>query len=115
MECYLMSLKFVVPVIGLIMSILYGYKCFEIHGIERKKEWSKALVWHQRWFNFVGSAAGWGLLYYFAFHRREKIFECGFAWSDVALMGVMLVGITGYLPSLLGEIAKKALEPRGKS
>lgn len=87
-------------VVGLVFSVFCGLESYDVFGGDAKdKPWAWRL--HQFWFNFAGSAAGWGAAWFVA----RKGWQCLAAtspaqlgWSDVALTAVTFVGITGHLP-----------------
>ena len=87
--------------VAVLVSILQGCFCFEIHGLKRK-EFSRPALIQQVWFNFAGSLFGWAALWCLvrrAWYVWGASTSSGQATvSDFALGFVAFVGISGYLP-----------------
>jgi hypothetical protein len=102
-------------VVAVAFSVFYGLAAVDIFA--KGQAISGAQLWHQRWFNFSGSAAGWVALYCIA----AKVHRCFAAacpaeigFGDLLASFVAFVGITGHLPyAAMGliegirELAKK--------
>ena len=88
-------------VVALGFSIFYGWKALEILTNAEPNSFKGARLFHQRWLNFLGSAAGWLCLWfvvaklwlYVSNGDREE-----FSWSYAALALIGFVGVSGYLP-----------------
>jgi len=91
-------------VIGFLISLFfYGLKAYEIHGIPEKDK-NKLRRINQYWLNFLGSSIGWIFLYYFLIFRLhlftpgESIMKFEGGLSDLIVILVVFLGITGHLP-----------------
>ena len=107
--------------VAIVVSIVLGIWCFEIHGLNRKA-FSKAAAGQQIWFNSVGSVLGWIAVWCLA----RRAWTVGWlsagsngqaTVSDFALAFVGFVGVSGYLPyatmgaiDALKVLTQKALE-----
>ncbi len=111
-------MKLLYPLLALGFSIFYASKAFEIFGPKndgRPSSW----VFHQWWFDFLGSLAGWAALWLVI--RRvvwsaDQSQTIDLKASDGLLAIVAFVGMTGHLPRLIyglvqsvDEIAKKLM------
>jgi hypothetical protein len=86
---------------AVLVSILHGCFCFEVHGLKRS-DFSWPSLIQQGWFNFVGSLFGWAALWCLV-RRAWSVWgvssSSGQATiSDFGLGFVAFVGISGYLP-----------------
>lgn len=94
--------------IGLGASVFYAWKAYDIFMVDpTDRPW--AWVAHQWWFNFVGSALGWMALWFVArkgYHCVAVACPGHLDWSEVALIAVAFVGITGHLPYALAGLLK---------
>lgn len=113
-------------ILSITMSLIFGFKSIEIHdelrfdenkkllGVDNMKKdlksKRKALLYHQYWFNFVGSFTGWIAL--FPILKNIFIFLCPkqtlieISWSQFGLFLIAILGITGYLPLTIHNLAK---------
>lgn len=88
--------------VALAASSLYGWNAFAIFTNANPRDLPKAQVYHQRWFNFVGSLVGWGLAYY----ELGRLFASipgavpspTLGFVDVFLVFIAVLGITGHIP-----------------
>jgi len=100
--------KIIVGVIGLCMSIFYGFKAVNIFVadspfVEAKKKFPSWWI-HQWWLNFFCSAIGWFAAYYFVFYRLIPLRGYSFKGDDAALIVVAMLGLAGFLPQTLSLI-----------
>lgn len=94
-------------VFALALSTFYGLKAFEVFGV-RKRPKNKPWMWHQRWFNFVGSLVGWAALW-FLVQKVVAVSPSSYiryisVW-DAAIFVIAFIGVTGHLPyTIMGLI-----------
>lgn len=86
---------------ALVFSSFYAIKAIDIFGVENAKD--KYWTWrlHQRRFNFSGSILGWAAAWFVArktWHYLQMGSPGQMNWSDLALVGIAFVGITGHFP-----------------
>jgi len=101
--------------VALAVSIFYGRWAFDIHvhqmaGEGFKSAPKQAYLWHQRWFNFVGSAVGWFALWKLIPRALADAPSYSLCWGTAATAVVALLGITGYLPLTLFTFAAYGAE-----
>ena len=93
-------MKFIFVLIAAAGSLFYGLKACEIFGVSTEgKGWSWEV--HQLWFNFIGSVAGWALLWTVGHRVHTLVTGTGLAavpFGDLILFLVAFVGVTGHLP-----------------
>lgn len=108
--------------VGLIMSVLYGFFSDKIFWTEeqRKNNFEGKYGYVRRvqqfWLNFVGSFAGWFSIYLFLnILLHIRLSELSIA--HVLLFGFGIIGVVGWLPmtllgvaSSLGEIVRKLID-----
>jgi hypothetical protein len=95
--------------VGLGFSIFYGQNAVDIFidtDNEFAKKKMKVASWrfHQRWLNFIGSAAGWAAAYYFIFGRVLPVSSFSFKLEDSVLIIIALLGLGGFLPNALSRV-----------
>jgi hypothetical protein len=88
-------------VVAVGFSIFYGWKALEILTNTEPNSFKGARLFHQRWLNFLGSAAGWVCLWFVVVKLWLHISDGDrqeFSWSYAALALIGFVGVSGYLP-----------------
>ena len=96
-------------IIALSFSTFYGLKSVEIYFDENRaliKRKIKSASWefHQFWVGFSSSLLGWVTLFYLLFVRYGRVrrfFNVRFTFSDIALIGIAYLGISGALAALI--------------
>lgn len=88
----------VIPVIGVVSSVLYGWKAFEIFGVDAK---GKTVAWqlHRRCFYTLGVLFGWVLadiLVYKLVHCARTSCSGEIGFEDILLVIGAFAGITGH-------------------
>ena len=86
--------------LAVLSSLFYAWKCFDIFTEgQPTKPWAWTL--HQRWFNGLGSFAGWVAMYFLL----QKVSSCPsggcatqLTLGDAGSFFFAFVGVTGYLP-----------------
>ena len=85
---------------GVVLSSFYGLKACDVFSVDRTGQpWAWRV--HQFWFNFAGSAVGWGAAWCLAPRVWPSLTATSpiqLGWSDAAIATVAFVGITGHLP-----------------
>src|SRR6202035_6056357 len=85
--------------VALAFGVFYGFKPFDIFRVDHANK-PGAWKFHQLWLNFVGSIAGWVILWVviqrisFVIRAPEHALKA----SDFILMLVAFVSVTGFLP-----------------
>lgn len=103
--------------VALSFSLFYSFYAFKIHLTDenfikaQKKNNNFAWLFHQWWFNFIGSITGWSILWilippFFLIFCQQTTSHISF--KEFLLLLIALLGITGYLPLTLFGIAKNA-------
>jgi hypothetical protein len=99
-------------IIGALFSLFYGFRAVEIfQRADSKIKYPKYRIswWiHQRWINFIGSMIGWIALYLelLNFDRIGwNVIASNLTLSDFALLVIALLGIMGFLPKALWNLA----------
>ena len=88
---------------ALILSFITAQHMLNIHGagfLQSKRE----ELWHDYILNFLGCALGWLSVYYLVSHHLGQKLEI----TDLILILVAYMGITGYLPHI---IINKSFKP----
>jgi hypothetical protein len=88
-------------VVALGFSIFYGWKALAILTNTEPNSFKGARLFHQRWLNFIGSAAGWLCLWFVVVKVWLRMSDGDaqeFGWSYAALALIGFVGVSGYLP-----------------
>jgi hypothetical protein len=89
----------VFAVVALVFSLFYGWYAFDIFRVDRRSMRIPERV-HQFWLNFLGSIAGW-LLLWVAVQRLAFVIASPvhpLKVSDFILLLVAFIGVTGFLP-----------------
>lgn len=88
-------------IVALWASALYDWYAMEIHTPATATQLPAAKLWHQRWFNFLGSLVGWCALWLLL----KELLPCiiGTCALEPSVLHVVLaftafVGVTGHLP-----------------
>lgn len=89
-------LKIGVIILSIIMSIITARHMVRIHGAEAMNS-SREEIRHDHLLNFLGTLLGWLSLYYLVFYRWGHALEI----TDLILILVAFIGITGYLPHII--------------
>ena len=86
-------------------SLFYGLRAVYIFGYpgkdQERPKLNKSWFFHQFWFNFAGSLAGWFLLILFGFSLDNA--------SNIEIIHIIifvlgLLGVVGLMPQLLAQI-----------
>ena len=85
--------------LGFAFSLFYGFKASDIFDVDHTDK-PRAWRFHQFWLNFVGSVAGWVMLWIAIQRLRLAIDspEQSLKLSDFALLLIAFIGVTGFLP-----------------
>jgi hypothetical protein len=70
-----------------------------------------AHLFHEFWFNFVGSVTGWAAAYYFLFHRVFPLASYSFKFEDIGPILIALLGVTGLLSYTLAKLKPEMDKP----
>jgi hypothetical protein len=85
--------------VGLVFSLFYGFKASDIFDVDHAgRPW--AWKFQQFWINFVGSTAGWVILW-IVVQRLSLVVHSpgqGLNLSDFVLLLIAFIGVTGCLP-----------------
>jgi hypothetical protein len=85
--------------VALAFSLFYGFKASDIFDVDHAdRPW--AWKFQQFWLNFVGSAAGWVILWIVG-QRLSLVIrspEQSLNLSDFVLLLIAFIGVTGFLP-----------------
>lgn len=99
--------------IGFCFSLFYGFRCFEIHKVQKETFELDEKI-HQVWFNFFGSAVGW-LVFFILYKTLGQISEnwsnfseiiLSLRWDHYILVVLGSLGVTGHLPYTLWSISR---------
>src|SRR5438128_683644 len=93
-------IKYLYGFIAVSVSIFYGVRGLNIFNVGTQ-DWSKSEWCHQIWLNFVGSIAGWAVLFpivvkLYRLIATDTAADFGI-WDGIAFL-IGFVGITGHLP-----------------
>lgn len=106
-------IDYIFLIIGFCFSIFYGFRCFQIHAIEKGKLELETKM-HQWWFNFVGAAIGWLALFIF-YKSLGQISDnwnnlaniaSALNWNHYILLLIGSMGIVGLLPYTLWSLSR---------
>jgi hypothetical protein len=104
--------------LALVVSILLGVYCREVHEI-KSTELSGTRLVQQIWFNSIGALFGWAALWCLVRRAWHAAWLCSSSTgtatlSDFALGFVAFIGVSGYLPyatmGAVNYVLKRALE-----
>jgi hypothetical protein len=111
-------------VLAALLTTFYTFWAYKIHNGQTYHKYYKldgkkieARLIGQRWFNFLGSIAGWLILWILlpclthSFSTQST--DC-LSSKDIILFLLSLIGISGYLPLALFGIARSANELANK-
>ncbi len=99
--------------ISLLFSLFYGLKSTEIivddfRAYNKRKMKFSSWEFHLFWVNFVSSLLGWIVLFYLIvvrFGQVRNLFFIRMNLTDVTLIIISVLGITGVLGHLLSKIS----------
>lgn len=103
--------------VAFVFSLFYGISAREIFVENQASDKPFSWKFHQFWFNFLGAATGWILLWcaipkiLYLFNFQEN---ADFSLSDGLLVLLSFIGITGHLPLTLWGVITSAKELVGK-
>ncbi len=95
-------LNWIFVIFGLLFSVFYGLKACDAFGVNSKE---KPWAWHihQFWFNFLGCGIGWCVAWLLTLRLWGNVLDFH-PWSDLGLILVAFIGITGHLPYAISGI-----------
>lgn len=94
----------IIAVLALAFSFFYGRYALELFRAATEQQPMKVWPtksWHF-FVNFLDCMVGWAVAYYLVFHRLLPFHSYTFKLEDTVLLAIALLGVTGFLPYVLG-------------